>query len=364
MDEETNGSSTVRETAGQASSAHAEGAKTFSLSILLVTAIIALLVGAIAGTVLLNPMQPTQGEVAAKLKTYLNNNAEVFFGPGISVDTRIKSSDGSFYVAEIDIIEAGEVAATIETYITKDGVFLLSGAPLNMNEPLPGTETPEQPDAGTDTVEVQKSAVPEVDLFVMSHCPFGTQVEKGIIPVAELLGDKINFNIRFVYYAMHGATEVNEQLNQYCIQKGQNELYLPYLKCFLDAGDSETCLAQAGIDTAALAICTAAADTEFSVSANLADTTSYLSGNYPLFNIDKALNELYGVGGSPTLVVNGTTVSIPNAGARSPANLLSIICEAFNESPEDCAATLSSEGPSSGFGYADGVSSGAGACGA
>jgi len=253
--------------------------------------------------------------------------------------------DGSFYVAEIDIIEAGEVAATIETYLTKDGVFLLSGEPLNMNEPLPGMEQPEQPDAGL--ADVPKSDKPEAELFVMSHCPYGTQMEKGTIPVVELLGDKINFNVRFVYYAMHGATEVNEQLSQYCIQKGQNELYLPYLKCFLDAGDSATCLAQAGVDTTALATCVAAADEEFSISANLADTASYLSGNYPLFNTDKALNELYGVGGSPTLVVNGTTVQ----SGRSPSEVLQAICGAFNAPPEECGLSLSTEAYSPGFGY-------------
>ncbi|MBU3941884.1 MAG: hypothetical protein KKF74_03150, partial [Nanoarchaeota archaeon] len=47
-----------------------------------------------------------------------------------------------------------------------------------------------------------KKDKPEVELFVMSHCPYGTQIEKGMLPVARLLGDKIDFNIRFCSYAM------------------------------------------------------------------------------------------------------------------------------------------------------------------
>jgi hypothetical protein len=51
---------------------------------------------------------------------------------------------------------------------------------------------------------MEKREKPDVDVFVMSYCPFGTQIEKGLLPVWDLLGDKINLNIRFVDYAMHG----------------------------------------------------------------------------------------------------------------------------------------------------------------
>jgi len=75
---------------------------------------------------------------------------------------------------------------------------------------------------------MDKKDVPEVELFVMSHCPYGTQMEKGILPVVELLGDKIDFKIRFVYYAMHGEKEVNEEARQYCIQKEQKDKFISY----------------------------------------------------------------------------------------------------------------------------------------
>ena len=102
----------------------------------------------------------------------------------------------------------------------------------------------------------------------MAYCPYGTQIEKGLIPVMNLLGDKIDAEIKFVYYAMHPTQgEVEEQLNQYCIQKEQNPLYLAYLTCFLEDSDGEGCLTSTGIDMAQLTTCTTATDAEFNVLA-------------------------------------------------------------------------------------------------
>ena len=79
-----------------------------------------------------------------------------------------------------------------------------------------------------------KSDKPNVELFVMSHCPFGTQAEKGIIPVVNLLKNKINFSVKFVDYSMHGKSEIDENTLQYCIQKEESKKYIPYLTCFLE----------------------------------------------------------------------------------------------------------------------------------
>ena len=183
-----------------------------------------------------------------------------------------------------------------------------------------------------------------------------------MIPALEALGDKVNFTLRFVYYAMHPSQgEVQENLRQYCIQKEEKDKLLPYLKCFLDKGDSEGCLDSVGIDKEKLSECYNSSDKEFSVSANLNDKASWLSGRFPKFDIDKDLNEKYGVRGSPTLVINGEQVQ----SGRSPAQYLKTICGAFNNAPEVCSNTsLSSQAYSPGFGYSGGSSSGSGAqCG-
>lgn len=237
----------------------------------------------------------------------------------------------------------------VPVYITKDGAHFIQGV-------IPIDEV--MGDEGTDNVDnnkqqqppqnnIPKLDKPEVELFVMSYCPFGTQAEKGIIPVYELLGDKIDSNIRFVYYAMHGEDEVTENLNQYCIQKEQNDKYLDYLTCFLDEGDGEGCIDEVKINKAKLKSCTSKADKEFDITKNLEDTDSYLSGKFPMFNTDLEANQKYEVGGSPTLVINGVQAS----SGRDSASYLKVICEAFNEPPEECNEELSSASPSPGFGF-------------
>lgn len=267
---------------------------------------------------------------------------------------------GLFYKVTL-LIQEQEVPV----YVTRDGKYFTSSLiPLENEE----EETPSE----TETQDIPKSDKPVVELFIMSHCPYGTQAEKGILPVVELLGDKIDFNLRFVYYAMHPTQgEVEEQLNQYCIQEEQEDKLNDYLKCFLGKTgtpeDGEACLTEIGIDKAKLNTCYNKADKEFDVLKNLNDESSWLSGRYPLFNIDKDLNEEYGIGGSPGLVINGAKiVSSPSdcsasdneAGkcvylptGRDPASYLDTICQAFNDAPEECGTQLQTTSYSPGFGY-------------
>ncbi len=49
---------------------------------------------------------------------------------------------------------------------------------------------------------VQKSQRPKVDLFVMSFCPYGNQVEDALLPVVKLLGDKVDWQPHFIVSKM------------------------------------------------------------------------------------------------------------------------------------------------------------------
>jgi len=284
------------------------------------------------------------GEEALK---YINEN---LLSGGTTATLKEIKSEGDMYVLTLDI-----QGSEFDSYLTKDGKMLFPQA-IDLTETVDtaAQQTPQQ------AAEPPKSDKPVVEAFVMSHCPYGTQIEKGLIPVAELLRDKIDFNIKFVYYAMHGEKEVKEQLNQYCIEKEQNTNFIPYLKCFLEAGDGEACLTEAKIDTAKLKTCADAADKQFEITKNLEDEASWLSGRFPLFNINKAENEKYGIGGSPSLVINGEEVS----SSRDSASLLKTICNSFNKAPSECEQELSAASPSAGFGMeATGAATATGSCG-
>ena len=214
-----------------------------------------------------------------------------------------------------------------ESFVSKDGkvwfrpgyYYYMDGSGSNI------TPTP--------TVEIPKSDRPDVKIFVMSYCPYGMQAERMMLPVYDLLKDKIDIGIYFVDYAMHDNKELDENLRQYCIEEDNQSKYFDYLRCFIQSGNSSSCLTETGINLDNLARCMSATAATYNVSAE----------NYPAFNVQKDLNDLYGVTGSPTIIINGQKVSVS---PRTPENFKQVICSAFNTSPEECSQTLSTELPS------------------
>lgn len=241
-------------------------------------------------------------------------------------------------------LSSGEV----ESYLTRDGKLFfpqaLDLAKISASREAATGATDSNSTEPTATVSV-KSDKPTVELFVMSYCPYGTQIEKGILPVITALGKKIDYELKFVDYAMHGQKELTENLTQYCIQKEQDDKLSDYLTCFLASSDSSTCLTQAGVNASKLSSCVSKTDKQYKVTENATNNVGY-KGSYPGFDVNKSDNTKYGVGGSPTLVINGQEI----ASGRDSASLLKTICSAFNEQPEECQATLSSASPAPGFG--------------
>jgi protein-disulfide isomerase len=224
----------------------------------------------------------------------------------------------------------------VPLYFTKDGKWIGQGSALfsitdQATQPTPSQQQPPQ--------DVPKSDKPEVELFVMTHCPYGTQAEKGFIPAIELLGDKIDASVKFVHYFLHDPEETETPV-QICIREEQGDKYLDYLKCFLEDGDTDRCLTKIKIDESKLDSC--------------------IENKYEdLYATDSELSEGYGVRGSPTLVVNGQIIS----SGRSAEAYLTTICSAFNNAPAECEETLDSATPGPGFGYdTTGTASGGGQC--
>ena len=93
-------------------------------------------------------------------------------------------------------------------------------------------------------------------------------------------------------------------------------------------------------------------DEEFNVIANLNDQSSWLSGRFPKFDIHKADNEKYQVGGSPTLIINGAQAQA----GRDSVSLLNAICAAFETAPEECNTQFEAGQPTPGFGWSTSTS--------
>jgi protein-disulfide isomerase len=271
--------------------------------------------GVLALILLVGNFNGTTGEVVSENQA---GDAIMSFVRSQGADAELVGveEDGNFY--EVTILYQGQ---DIPLYATKDGEFLVQGlTPLN-REP---SNTPQpQP------TEVPRSDKPEVELFVMTHCPYGTQAEKGFIPAILELGDSIDASIKFVHYFLHEPEETETPI-QICIREEQEDKFLPYLKCFLEDGDSDRCLTEAKVNKAKLNTCV---DNKYE----------------DLYVADSALSEGYGVRGSPTLIVNG----VESKAGRSAQAYLDGICVAFNEAPEACSTVLDDATPSPGFGYGE-----------
>jgi len=206
-----------------------------------------------------------------------------------------------------------------------------------------------------------KSDKPKVELFVMSYCPFGTQAEKGILWAVNTLKDKIDFDVKFVNYAMHGKKEIDENNLQYCIQKTEPSKYNAYLTCFLKAWNSQECIKQAKLDMKKENACIENVKKQFKTEENFNNKASWISGQFPKYIVYDELNKKYGVQGSPTLVINGVKVQPAN---RSPQAYLQIICSAFTNPPAECQKQISNQAYDPMWGWTqNGKAAPAGSCG-
>lgn len=271
----------------------------------------------------------TLGESAIKdkIEKYVKEN---LVKPGTDIKISKVETENSLYKITLNV-GTQEIVA----YATKDGKkFFPQALDVDGKAAVAGDSAPKAAEASV------KKDVPDVELFVMSYCPYGLQSEKGILPVIQKLGSKINFKLEFVDYILHGKKEFDENLNQYCIQKEEAGKLDDYLNCFVKSGDSEKCLLEAKISKPKIDACVSETDKNFGLTQKFNNGASN-----PPFEVNKDLNDKYGVQGSPTLVINGTVIET----GRDSASMLKAVCSAFNTKPDECNATLSSDTPAAGF---------------
>ena len=305
------------------------------------------------------------GADAVKAKTEAYINSDLLTGGVKASITEIKEEAGLYHI-KIQLDEGGN-KREVESYVTEDGKLLFPQAVEMLTAEEKAAKEKETAAAAAKPVDnsailasITKAEKPVVELFVMSYCPFGTQIEKGIIPVLKALGDKVDFKLEFVNYAMHDEKELVEETREVAIRNNAPEKLIPYLEKFLEAGDSAAAITAAGLDAAQVETWAAAVDAEFKVMEKFKDKTTWTNSTYPPFDADLAQNKTYSVEGSPTLVINGKVI---NGLGRDPATLLSAVCAGFTTAPAVCAdSKLSTETPSSGFGYGASATNADGSC--
>ena len=278
----------------------------------------------------LNEENKTVDSAAGNLTVYSDND-NIYFTLTPEVNATIPL--GTSYGKVVSFNETSIIFDTNHPFAGQEVEFRLKVMDVKPVTPLNITITPDAGDV---------KGAPTLQAFVVSYCPYGLQMEKGMIPVYELLKGKANLKIRFLS-PMHGQQEEDENNRQICIREETNQFW-PYLQCFVDKGTASACLKQVGVDEAKITDC----------MANRAK--GYM-------DIDNQLNTQYGgISSSPTTIVNDEEVQIY---PRSPADVLKALCNAFTTKPSECSQTLDSANPSPGFGLsASSSASSAASCGA
>lgn len=246
---------------------------------------------------------------------------------------------------------AGVLVICTIGFVVMLGVYFKGGfgsATKNLTATAPSVDQVADAQQQAPAPVVPKNDKPKVELFVMSYCPYGLQMEKAYLPAWDLLKDKADIDLKFVSYAMHGLKEIEENTRQYCIQQQQPAKFRDYLKCFTGKDDYAGCMASTGISAGSLTSCINSTNKKFGILDKYNDQTTWLSGRYPLYPIQSDLNDKYGVQGSPSLVING--VQAEGVGRTAEA-VKQAICAAFNNPPAECQQTLPNSTYQPSFGY-------------
>ncbi len=214
--------------------------------------------------------------------------------------------------------------AVVPMFATKDGKFAGS---LN---PIIDPSENQKP----ISAEVPKSDKPIVELFVMSFCPYGNKAEDTMLPVYNLLKDKVEWNIHYIVSvsgdivnSLHGPPETDQDIREVCVlnKYGLDEFwaFTSYVNqnCGSDGSCWEDAAQNAGIDKNAIQSC-------------------YDNEGIDLMKEEAEASNNAGANGSPTFLINGVKSNSVYQYGNSEA-YKQAICEAFNDTPNECSEELS-----------------------
>jgi hypothetical protein len=224
-----------------------------------------------------------------------------------------------------------------DSYATKDGKLLFPEA-FTVGAPSGSANSSNQNAQQVTPDTVAKVDNTMLEAYVVSSCPYGLQMQRAIAEAIKTAPDLAqHITVRYIgavsgntITAMHGPEEAQENLRQICIRDEQPAKYWNYVSCYMKNatgtaangmpyGDSATCQTAAGIDKAKLNACVA------DPARGLADAQA-----------DFDLQNKYKVQGSPTLVLNGSTITEDGFGGRSANAIGKIICSSSTTAPSFC----------------------------
>lgn len=276
---------------------------------------------------------------------------------GLDAELGAVEQVGTLCKVDLAITQEGIVLQETNIFITPEGDYIILGQVIptteNLTQPETQTQEQEQPKKVTCD-DIAKEDNPELNAFVVSYCPFGTQMQRVFAEIVKEIPELKDY-MKLLYMgavvdgkitAMHGDKEAQENLRQICIREEQSDKFWDYLGCFMKAGEVDSCLTEADINTGMLDTC----------------MTGGKGLEYAQEDFD--LQGDYSITGSPTLILNGVRVSEFDFGGRTAEAVKTLLCCGFNDEPGVCSKELTTDQAATSFSetYSTNSASSGGSC--
>jgi len=270
---------------------------------------------------------------------------------GQQVNVKIEAVDakdmGDFYNVTLKITVLGR-SQDAYFYVTKDGKYV---APA-VFKAVTNFDKSKAEEEMKSLYEIKnKTDKPKVVIAVMANCPFGNQVEKPLLEVLKLFGDKIEVEPRYIiypgknpytgesesvngtnYWSLHGNYELDEGVLEYVIWK----LYGTQTWIEFVNKVNEQCYTSH--DTKKVRECALNIAKEMGLDVNKIE--QYLKEHKnEIIQHEYEVTAKEGINGSPTIIINGEVYR----GPRTAEAIKEAICSAFKNPPAVCNEKLSNE---------------------
>ena len=263
-------------------------------------------------------------DVAAK-------NLLSFIKTQVGKEATLISSEREGALYKITVEYQGE---KVPVYVSMDGKYLIA-------QPIPLSQTAFNTNSEEETPkEVPKTDKPKVDLYVMSFCPYGNRAENTMLPVYNLLKNKIDFSVHYIVQvsgnnveSLHGQAEVDQDMREACVLNESGIAkwwaFVSYVnnKCGSDGSCWEDAAKNASLDAKKIKDCVSKKGLE-------------------LMKVDAKLSSDNNAMASPTLIINGVKTNAVYQYGNSEA-YKKALCDAFTTSPTECSKELTSSSDSS-----------------
>ncbi|NLN62393.1 MAG: hypothetical protein GX146_05885 [Myxococcales bacterium] len=250
----------------------------------------------------INSLKQMAPGLEAEIKDWADEGTQALYDasklsklPAILFDKSLDADEGALKQLERFLVPAGDyrslrIQANFDprAEICDDGIDNTGNGLVDCDDP-----------SCANGMECRAETDKTLELFVMSQCPYGAMAIKAMEKVLPAFGKDMKFIVHYIadevdgkLNAMHGQSEVDENIRQLCAIKhyGANNKYLDYFNCrYADYRNPEWQKCATG-----------------AIKANVIQKCFDEEGN-KLLSDDIKIAKALEIGGSPTWVVNGKT---------------------------------------------------------